>query len=149
VSKYLLPVVFIALTTPLAAQTPAPAAPATPVVRQKMPDDSVALARKYVAWLWSNQIDSIIAVSDNPPADYRQRMVDQLASIAARAGTEQSVVEEKWIRRNGNRQYWRTARFSDFTDEPLVLRIVMMPNGKIAGLGFGPLSQVPPVDQEP
>ena len=40
-------------------------------------------------------------------------------------------------------------RRPQFTDEPLVLRFVIMPNGQLAGMGFGPLSQVPPIDAEP
>ena len=76
-------------------------------------------------------------------------ITDQFAQIAAQIGNEVQVVEERWVRRNGNRQYWRVARFSDFADEPVVLRIVISPSGEMTGVGFNPLSQVPPIDAEP
>ena len=38
---------------------------------------------------------------------------------------------------------------SDFADEPIVLRLVIMPDGKLGGMGINPLSQVPPIDPEP
>lgn len=146
--KYLVSALLVfGIATPAVAQTPA----ASPPVRQQLPADSLAIARKYVTWLWTNQIDSLFA--HMPPEDAtpeaRQQFTDQLTQINARAGVEQSVVEEKWTRRNGNRQYFRAARFSDFTDEPLVLRFVILPDGRIGGMGFGPLSRVPPMDPEP
>lgn len=76
-------------------------------------------------------------------------MADFLAQASARAGTEASLVEERWVRRNGDRQYWRISRFTDFTDEPVVLRIIILPTGEWGGMGFNPLSRVPPVDPEP
>jgi hypothetical protein len=152
VSKLVISATLLLIAAPLAAQTPAPAAATpAPAVRQKLPNDSLEMARKYAGWIWSNQFDSLIAhsVPEGATPEARQRLAEQTPQIAARAGIEQSVVEERWVRRNGNRQYWRVARFTDFTDEPLVLRLVIMPDGKIAGMGFGPLSQVPPIDPEP
>jgi hypothetical protein len=138
------------LAAPLAAQTPAPAAPAAPVVRQKLPNDSVAIARKYASWIWSSQVDSLIAhMVPDTSAPNRQQITDQFARMSARVGTEAQLVEERWVRRNGERQYWRIARFTDFTDEPVALRIVIMPDGRMGGMGFNPLSRVPAVDPEP
>jgi hypothetical protein len=65
--------------------------------------------------------------------------------IATRAGNEVSVIEEKFITRNGARQYWRTAKM-DILEEPFLLRWVISPEGKIAGIGMGPASQAPPID---
>lgn len=141
-------VILSAFAAPLAAQTPAPA-PATPAAApQQLPADSLERARKWVNWIWSSQIDSLISVQPpeaNTP-ETRQRMTDDIARMASRAGTEVSVVEERWIRRNGIRQYWRVSRFSDFTDEPVVLRLAMSPTGQMVGVGFNPLSRVPPID---
>ena len=66
--------------------------------------------------------------------------------VAARAGQEDSVIEERFVKRNGQTQYWRIARFSTYTEEPLVFRWVILPSGEIGGMGFGPLSRTPPVD---
>jgi hypothetical protein len=68
-----------------------------------------------------------------------------MEQLAVRAGTETAVLEEKFVKRNGRTQYWRTARFSDFP-EPILLRWVIDAEGKITGLGLGPLSQAPPID---
>ena len=139
-------VALAAFAAPLVAQTPA-AAP----IRQKLPDDSLAIARKYAGWVWASQIDSILAHA-RPEArteQARSQFMDVMAQVGARAGSEASLVQETWVRRNGNRQYWRTVRMTDFTDEPIVLRIVMLPTGEWGGMGLGPLSQVPPVDPEP
>lgn len=134
------------------AQTPTSATPASaPARRQPLPNDSLELARKFALWTWSNMVDSLMAHSpaaDRTPEN-RQRTSDGIAQMAARLGQEIAVVEERWVRRNGNRQYWRVARFSDFTDEPAVLRIVISPAGELIGMGLNPLSQVPPIDAEP
>ena len=116
--KQLLSAVLLAsAAAPLLGQTPQPAIAAVATsapVHAKLPDDSLAIGRKYATWFWTSQIDSIAAHTAEPvSAQQRQQMTDQIAQFIARAGTEQSVVEERWIRRNGNRQYWRIARFSD------------------------------------
>lgn len=133
------------------AQNPAPATPAAPAVRQQLPADSLALARKYVLWLWSNQIDSIAAHGqpEYSTAAWKADMANQLGQIVSQVGVEDSVIEEKWVRRNGNRQYWRTSHFSEFTGGLLTLRIVMLPNGTMAGMGMNPSTQNPPIDAEP
>ena len=143
-----------AIATPLAAQQPSPTATpasATTPVRQKLPDDSLEIARRYAGFVWASQIDSIFAHSpaNARTAEGRAAFENTMAQVAARAGTEASVITEHWVRRNGNRQYWRTVRMTDYTNEPIVLRIVILPTGEGGGMGLGPLSQVPPVDPEP
>jgi hypothetical protein len=65
-----------------------------------------------------------------------------MMTIASRAGSEVSVIEEKFITRNGARQYWRTAKM-DILPEAFLLRWVISPEGRIAGVGMGPASQAP------
>ncbi len=132
-------------TAPLAAQTPAPAA-AAPAAGA--PIDSLALARKYTAWFFAGEMDSVLAHHN---AEGRAEMTtaklqERLMEVASRAGEEDSVIEEKFVKRNGQTQYWRTARFTTFTDEPLVFRLVILPTGEIGGMGFNPLSRTPPID---
>lgn len=129
-------VLFLALL--LQAQPPAPQKP-----------DSLALARQYTVWLYTGQVDSLFA---HHPADaqkdttLRQRIRASVDQLALRAGTETRVIEEKFVKRNGRTQYWRTATFSDFPAEPLLVRWVLNPDGTIGGIGMGPLSQAPPID---
>jgi hypothetical protein len=141
----------VAAAAPAVAQTPndpIPAAAAAGQAMTKLPNDSMAIARRYVSWLWSNQADSLLAHSPRDTSVTREQISNQLAQISAQIGTEQEVVEEKWVRRNGRRQYWRTARFSDFTQEPVVLRLVILPDGRMAGMGLNPLSAVPPTEPD-
>jgi hypothetical protein len=127
-------------TTTAAAQT-----------RPRLPNDSVAIARKYATWITTNRFDSLIAhrAPGDPNTVTATEMSDRYAQVWARVGTEATLVEERWVRRNGQRQYWRVARYSDFADEPVVLRVVINPDGSYGGDGINPLSRVPPIDPEP
>jgi len=135
-------IVLAACATPLHAQSPA---------RQPLPNDSLAIARRFATWIWTSQVDSLLAHSPaaERTTENRQQMLDGIAQMQSRVGNEVLLVEERWVRRNGNRQYWRIARFSDFADEAVALRIVISPSGEMMGVGINPLSQVPSVDPEP
>lgn len=89
-----------------------------------------------------------VSAEDRTP-DNRQELIDRMAQMAARVGTETQLVEERWIRRNGMRQFWHIARFSDFTMEPVAVRVVIMPDGSWGGYGVNPLSRAPAPDPEP
>jgi hypothetical protein len=108
--------------------------------------DSLALARQYTTWLYAGDVDSLVAHSTEEmvaSGDYAR--LGQM--IAERAGVELEVSEETWKMRNGKCQYWRTSQFSAM-DEPLLLRWVLDPQGRISGLGAGPYTQAPPVEAE-
>jgi hypothetical protein len=115
--------------------------------QQRLPADSMELGRKFTQWLYTIQADSLLAYwlqDDEQPmtaADIERAGLQ----IATRAGNEVSVIEEKFITRNGARQYWRTAKM-DVLEEPFLLRWVISPEGRIAGIGMGPASQAPPID---
>ncbi|MEO5814408.1 MAG: hypothetical protein ABIT20_03905 [Gemmatimonadaceae bacterium] len=142
----------LALALPAAAMaqaSPASAPPAHPKPAQ-LPKDSMELARKYTAWFYTNQADSIVAHLDSAQRgvpEQKAQYESRAADIAARAGAEKMLMNEKFITRNGARQYWRTAMFSDFS-EPILLRWVMSSKGEILGIGMGPLSQAPPIDPQ-
>jgi hypothetical protein len=110
--------------------------------------DSLALARQYTVWFYTGEVDSLIA---HHPADsqrdttLRRGITARMEQVALRAGTETAVIEEKFVKRNGATQYWRTAKFSDMS-EPFLLRWVINPDGTIGGMGLGPRSQAPPID---
>ena len=111
--------------------------------------DSLALARQYTQWFYTGMADSLIAHRD--PSDTSaasrdpERILQTLDQLTSRAGNEVSVIEEKFVKRNGRTQYWRTAKFDNF-EEPILLRWVILPGGYIGGFGLGPLSQAPPID---
>lgn len=125
------------------------AAPTRPKPAQ-LPSDSMAIGRRYAQWIYTSMADSLVAHMDSAAragdvkalkADYEEMAIQ----IAARAGTETKVLEEKYITRNGMRQYWRAAEFTGMS-EPLLLRLVINSKGELMGRGFGPKSQAPPID---
>ncbi len=134
------------IAAPVVASAQAQAGAAKPA---QLPADSMQLARKYTQWFYNNQLDSLVAHMDSAsrsdPAKAKGPLQQNLALIAERAGTETEVIEEKFITRNGMRQYWRTAKFSTL-GEPLLVRWVMNSKGEVLGAGLGLLRQAPPID---
>jgi hypothetical protein len=128
------------------------AAALTPVSApaQEAAVDSLALARQYTQWLYAGETDSLLAHSTE---ETRAGMAEENSftrysqMIAERAGFELEVSEETWKLRNGDCQYWRVAQFSEM-EEPLLIRWVLDPQGRIEGLGAGPWTQAPPVEAE-
>ncbi len=110
--------------------------------------DSLSLARQWTTWFYAGEVDSLVAYydGDTDPAERRARYAEISSMLAGRAGFEVEVVEETWKKRNGQTQYWRTAKFSGM-DEPLLIRWIYA-KGKHLGLGIGPLSQAPPTDEK-
>jgi hypothetical protein len=130
-----------------AAQAPAPAPAPAPMV--KLDYDSLAFARQANAWFLAGEVDSLWAhtapeMKENMKT--KDEWVNMYMQLTSRAGSEVSVVEERWVKRNNARQYWRIFNATDFTEEPVVLRWALAPGKMIIGLGMNPLSRVPPVD---
>jgi hypothetical protein len=125
----------LALAAPLQAQTPSPMA------------DSLAHARRITQWFFTAQADSLIQFV--PPADRdkmsKEAILQRVGELTARVGTETEVVEEKFVKRNGQTQYWRTSKYS-LASEPIMVRWVLSPKGEILGMGMNPASQAPPID---
>jgi hypothetical protein len=137
----------IAATFALPSAVIAQEAPPRPKPAQ-LPKDSMEIGRKYSQWLFTNSSDSLVAhmeLGNKDPKELKTEIDQRALQIASRAGTESKVLEEKYITRNGMRQYWRTSEFSNFS-EPLVLRFIISEKGQILGHGFGPKSQTPPID---
>ena len=148
-STFLIALLFVAALpiTASAQSTPASAPAARPKPSQ-LPADSMQLARKYTIWLYTARADSMLAHMDSASRaqpNMARMIEDGSAQLAMNAGSEEKVLEEKFITRNGNRQYWRKAQFSNMS-EPFLLRIVMNAKGEMAGMGMGPASQAPPID---
>lgn len=123
------------LTAPLTAQP-------------RLSNDSLELARSWSTWFLTGRADSLAAKMS---AEVLQAhgglsgIIDAQAMVAERAGMQKAVIEERFVWRNGRRQYWRTMEMTTLP-EPFVLRFVMLETGMIAGVGLGPLSAVPPID---
>jgi hypothetical protein len=134
----------IVLAFALSALLPAAA------LAQEAPVDSLALARQYTTWLYAGEADSLFAHSTEGTraernSDDAYTTLSQM--IAQRAGVEIDVSEETWKLRNGDCQYWRVSQFS-LMEEPILIRWVLDPQGRIAGFGAGPYAQAPPVEAE-
>ena len=114
----------------------------------KLPNDSLELGRKWSLWFLGGRADSLASAM---APDMLQShggvagITEAQAMVAERAGLMKSVMEEKFVWRNGQRQYWRTMAMS-VLPEPFLLRFVMTSDGRISGVGLGPLSEAPPVD---
>ena len=116
--------------------------------QSRLPDDSLAIGRRYATWFLSSQIDSLAA--NMSPASLnglggRDGLAQRMAEIAARAGQVTGVVEERFVWRNGQRQYWHVVNTTGVS-EPVAVRIVLSVKGEMIGFGVNPLSSVPPID---
>lgn len=116
--------------------------------QSRLPDDSLARGRRYATWFLTSQVDSF-AANMSPSAltglGGREGLMQRMAEIAARAGQTTGVVEERFVWRNGQRQYWHVVNTTGVS-EPVAVRIVLTPKGEITGFGVNPLSSVPPID---
>lgn len=116
--------------------------------QRPLPADSLARARTWSFWFMAGAVDSL---TSRMLPDVLQQMggrdglAQAQAMVAERAGVEKRVIEERFVWRNGRRQYWRVMETSAM-EEPFVLRFVMDEEGRIAGIGLGPKSATPPVD---
>ena len=136
------------LIVPCALRAQAAAPATTRPKPAQLPADSLERGRRYAMWVMTARSDSLIANMDSV---FRGQMgtASQIegaaADIAGRVGTEERVIEERWVTRLGKRQYWRTSKFSH-SEEPVMLRLVMLATGQFAGLGLNPASSAPPID---
>jgi len=109
--------------------------------------DSLAIARKYTAWFFTGQVDSLWAhqsaegKKSNTPAELLQTLID----LTGQVGVEDRIIEERFVKRLGKTQYWRTSQFSG-GGEAFMVRMVLTPQGEFAGFGFNTKSQAPAVD---
>jgi hypothetical protein len=140
-------VVALAIAFPGSAPAQATAGGSRPRPAQ-LPADSLERARRFTRWLYTSQSDSLFAAFDSAGRAEAQspRAVEPMViNLAATAGAEEQLLSERWVTRNGRRQYWRTAKFSGAA-EPFVVRWVISDKGEILGLGLNFASQAPPVD---
>jgi hypothetical protein len=111
--------------------------------------DSLALARKWTGWFYANRMDSLSSAFQptQQTPELRQNLERYLVDLIARGGSEAQVVDEKFIKRNGNTQYWRTAKFATYDAEPIQIRWAVNTKWEIIGIGINPQSMAPPIDK--
>ena len=114
-----------------------------------MPADSLAHARKLTDFFFTARHDSLLPyfANEGDEAMTVSELQTRLDQLVARAGLESEVVEEKFVKRNGMTQYWRTGKYTVFA-EPVLFRWAFNKQGQIVGMGLGPASQAPPIDQD-
>ncbi|MEE9206757.1 MAG: hypothetical protein V3U67_00080 [Gemmatimonadota bacterium] len=115
-----------------------------------LPPDSMEIGAKYTGWFLDGEADSLWAHFTHEQQERRstddiRSVMDQVLTVA---GIEAEVIEQKYVMRHGMPQFWHTASFTDF-EEPLMIRWVITPEGRIDGFGMNPLSQAPEIDPAP
>lgn len=116
----------------------------------RLPADSMEIGQKYTKWFLAYEADSLWSHM-TPEMQERNggvdHLVDMMDQVALQVGTEMEVLEERYVTRNGKPQFWHTGRFSEMP-EPIQIRWVIEPDGRISGAGINPASQAPAVDPE-
>ncbi len=113
---------------------------------QPLPADSLTTARRASAFLTSGHADSVLAMIPGASDALKASVRSAAETFATRAGIERNLIEERWIWRQGARQYWRTIETTGPVPEPIVVRWVFGASGRLNGLGVNLLSAVPPID---
>jgi hypothetical protein len=102
-----------------------------------------ALGKQATRYFFEGKADSLLGMIDSSAVEGvggLDGIRGQMDRLAERAGVVVKVEAEMLTRRMGNPQWWHEASFSDFTQEPIVMRWVFNTDGKIVGAGMGPKS---------
>jgi len=121
--------VLLAAITAVLLGAPA-AAQSGPVTR----DDSLALGRKYVQWVYEDQADSLWARVDDRLRGMmgsKEALSRDNVGLIVSFGAETEVVGETVSARDGNLVYTREVRFESRPDESRVWTFVIAPDGTI------------------
>lgn len=114
----------------------------------RLPADSMEIGAKYVGWILDSRADSMWSKM-TPESQSRMQSVGNLketmGQIHMQIGMHERTISERYWMREGKPQFWHTAEFSEIA-EPVVIRLVIEPDGMISGVGINPESQNPPVD---
>jgi opacity protein-like surface antigen len=113
----------LALAAPASAQS-------APVTR----DDSLALGRKYVQWIYEDQADSLWARVDERLRGMmgsKEALSRDNVGLIVSFGAETEVVGETVSARDGNLVYTREVRFESRPEESRVWTFVIAPDGTI------------------
>jgi opacity protein-like surface antigen len=123
----------VMLAPPAAAQS----APATR-------DDSLAVGRKYVQWVYESQVDSLWDAFEerlHGVIGSKDRLQEELDRIALNFGVETEVIEETVSAKDGNLVYTREVKFDARPDELAIWMLSVGPDGTLKGASVRPKSQ--------
>lgn len=129
-------VLAVAIGAPAAAQSSAP------VTR----DDSLALGRTYVRWIYENQVDSLWTRLDERLRGMigtKESLSKDNDELTISFGVETAVVEETASASEGNLVYTREVKFESRPEESMVWRFTIAPDGMIKDAKFRPKGQMP------
>ncbi len=123
----------------LAAPASAQSAPATR-------DDSLALGRKYVQWVYENQVDSLWSRLDERLRGMigtKESLAKDNDDLTISFGAETAVVGETAAASEGNLVYTREVKFESRPEESMVWRFTIAPDGMIKDAKFRPKGAMP------
>jgi hypothetical protein len=148
----LLVVAVVTAVAPLSAQiTPAPPPPPAPLTSAEEAR-LMDLGRTYTRWFLHASTDSLAGAMDLGTflkSGGMTQLVANSQKVSEHAGTESKVLVEKMTHRKGVLQFWHEAEFTKLdVSDPLVIRWLMEPDGKIVGMGLGLKSGTPAPDNE-
>lgn len=122
-------------------------APHTVAAQSRLPADSLDRIRRYTDWFLAGQLDSVWAHVNTRgrTAFTRDALTERHGMLLQGTGGAFDTIEERFVWRNGSRQFWRTMR-APAAPENIVLRWVVGSDGEIEGMGLSLVSSTPPID---
>jgi hypothetical protein len=131
----------VMLTAPAAAQS-------APQTR----DDSLAVGRKVITWVYESATDSLwnrFGPQLRQALGSRDGLQEQLDQMMIQLGSETGVVAESLAAKEGNLLYTREANFEMLTNDTGVWRLEIAPDGTIVSGGMQPKSRMQPQPAKP
>lgn len=128
---------------------------AVPVAAQSAPltrDDSLAVGRKIVTWVYESATDSLwnrFGPQLRQALGSRDGLQNQLDQMMIQLGNETGVVSETLAAKDGNLLYTREANFEMMTNDTGVWRLEVAPDGTIVTGGLQPKSRIQPQPAKP
>lgn len=128
---------------------------AAPAAAQSAPqtrDDSLAVGRKIVTWVYESATDSIwnrMGPQLRQALGSRDGLQNQLDQMMIQLGNETGVVSESVAAKDGNLLYTREANFEMMTNDTGVWRLEVAPDGTIVNGGLQPKSRIQPQQAKP
>ena len=112
-----------------------------------LPADSMEIGRQYANWFLMMEVDSLHAHMTEEMQGRRSpdEMFDMMTQMFTQVGEPGDMLSERYFMRNGEPQYWYTTEFAS-APEPVQIRFVITPDGKISGIGVNLESEAPPID---
>lgn len=112
---------------------------------QAPPDSTLDWGRRYTAWFYRGLVDSLwrrMSVDLRQALGRPERLLAVRDQVAAQAGPEGAVLEERLVRKDGFLVYLRTVTFPKWVQRGIV-QFAVSPEGEIAGFFVRPVPDDP------